>query len=85
MEKPTIDTKSKGDSSLAEKRRKAWKRKMKKILDVSKKDKKKVSEILHRWRKKQRRLLGIRHVEDPHPFEPTYVFYCLEDGCSVDM
>ena len=85
MEKPTVDTKAAGSVFLAEKRRKAWKRQMKKAIDISSKDKKRVSEILHKWRKKQRKLLGVKCVEDPHPFQNTYVFYCLDGRCSVDM
>jgi hypothetical protein len=78
MEKPTLDVITCGDRKLEEKRRKAWKRAMKKILDIPRKEKKKVAEILHKWRKRQRKFLGHRNIVDPDPYHKTYVFYCLD-------
>lgn len=78
MEKPTLDLTSLDDRALAKKRQKAWKKLMKKILAIPKDDRKKMASVLHKWRKKQRKLLDSDDIEDPHPFEATYVFYCLD-------
>jgi hypothetical protein len=74
MERPTLDI---DDLRSDEKRRKDWKKHMKNILYISKNDKQKVAYVVHKWRKKQRELLGKKDIEDPDPFVETYVFYCL--------
>lgn len=73
MEKPTIDVKIRTDDKLIRKR----KRRLKEAMDISKKERKKVAHVLHKWRKKQRELLDKDDIEDPDPFAKTYVFYCL--------
>lgn len=78
MEKPTLDITSLDDRTAAKKRQKAWKKMMKKILAIPKDDRKKIASVLHKWRKKQRKLLDSDDIEDPYPFDATYVFYCLD-------
>lgn len=78
MEKPTLDVDMRSNRKLVEKRKRSWNRFMKKVLDLPRKERKKASEALHTWRKKQRNLLGHRDIEDPNPFDKTYVFYCLD-------
>ena len=46
-------------------------------IEISKDDKKVISRILTRYRRKQRRLWG-KTVEDPDPYDSDYVFFCLE-------
>lgn len=75
--KPTLDVDNLEDHKVVEKRRKTWKRHLKSALYISKNDKQKVAYVLHKWRKKQRELLGQKDIEDPDPFVETYVFYCL--------
>lgn len=53
------------------------KRVIKATLDFSKKEKKMISKIISRLRRKQRRSLGTKDT-DPDPYDPDYVFYCLE-------
>lgn len=40
-------------------------------------DKKLVSHVLSRYRRRQRRLWG-KTVADPDPYDSDYVFYCLD-------
>lgn len=51
-----------------------WKRRIKRI-ELSQKTK--VSRILYKWRKRQAASLGYKS-EDPDPYNPSYVFFCLE-------
>ena len=46
-------------------------------IEIPKEEKKIVSRVLTRYRRKQRRLWG-KTVEDPDPYDSDYVFYCLE-------
>lgn len=78
MEKPTLDLTTLDDRKVVKKRQKAWKKLMKTVLAIPKDDRKKIAAVLHRWRKKQRKLLASEDIEDPYPFEATYVFYCLD-------
>lgn len=85
MGRPTILIYDETHPRLAEKRRKAWKRFLKKVLAIPQTEKKAATEILRKWRKKQRKLLHQKDIEDPHPFEHKYIFYCLEVNGRVDM
>lgn len=76
--RPIVDVDVEGDRKLEEKRKKEWKKHMKAVLYISKTEKQRVSYVLHKWRKKQRKLLGKKDIEDPDPFTETYVFYCLD-------
>ena len=51
---------------------------------ASSEDKKTIQKILTKWRRKQRKMDPSFGSDDPHPYEYTYVFYCLEDGAGVD-
>lgn len=42
----------------------------------TKEDKQRLYRILYTFRRKQRDLTD-ENVEDPDPYDPTYVFYCL--------
>lgn len=42
------------------------------------KDRAKAYRTLKKFREKQQDLLGDDSIEDPDPFEPTYVFYCFK-------
>lgn len=53
------------------------KRAIKAVLDFSKKEKKIVSKIISRLRRRQKRYLGTKDT-DPDPYDPDYIFYCLE-------
>lgn len=76
--RPIVDVDVEGDRKLEEKRKKEWKKHMKAVLYISKTEKQRVSYVLHKWRKKQRKLLDQKDIEDPNPFDETYVFYCLD-------
>jgi len=73
--RPTLDV----DSNLASLRvYNARKRQLRRALDtLTKEEKKLLSRVMSRYRRKQKKLLGHAD-EDPDPYEPKYVFYCLE-------
>lgn len=77
-EKPILDTTSKSTKFLIKERKRAMRYILEDALCLSGKEKRKVTRVLHKWRKKQRELLGHRDIEDPNPFDKTYVFYCLD-------
>lgn len=56
----------------------ARKRQLRRALDtLTKEEKKLLSRVMSRYRRKQKKLLG--HTEtDPDPYDADYVFYCLE-------
>jgi hypothetical protein len=49
----------------------------KKILKCDPRDHAKAYRIMKKFREKQQRLLGEESIEDPDPFEPTYIFFCF--------
>jgi hypothetical protein len=67
--KPTIDPESPKTS-----RRKLLER----IPKRSKKDQCRVYYMMRKFRQRQEELLGTENIEDPDPFEPTYIFYCFQ-------
>ncbi len=50
-------------------------------LELPKEEKKLASRVVSRYRRKQTQLWGKR-VSDPDPYDPDYVFYCLEGKCE---
>ena len=48
---------------------------------MSKEDRKTLSAVLSKYRRRQTKLLGHKE-EDPNPYDSDYVFYCLEDSDS---
>ena len=58
--------------------RKEWRRKIRELIHTDKKVRSRENRILRKWRDKQEELLGYEDEEDPDPYRPTYVFYCLE-------
>jgi hypothetical protein len=68
--KPTLDI---NKLEFCETRHREWKRHMKNLIRQSTR----MNRIVHKWRKKQECLIGSDQ-EDPDPYKPTYVFYCLE-------
>jgi hypothetical protein len=76
--RPTLDvTNLDSPHRLHSHRRKVMKRAIKAVLDFSKKEKKIVSKIISRLRRRQKRYLGTKDT-DPDPYDPDYIFYCLE-------
>ena len=75
--RPTLDvSKLKSPSRLKRQRRKAME------IEIPKRDKKIVSRVLSSYRRKQRRLLGETD-SDPDPYDPAYVFFCLDGEREV--
>lgn len=74
--RPTIDTDlPEGSSHLQTYRR----RQMEKRMPVlTTKERRRMSYILCKFRKKQVALLGDDYSSDPDPFRRTYVFYCFQ-------
>jgi hypothetical protein len=69
--RPTLDLDNlESPSSLVKSRRRALKRAM---LRTSR-----ASDVVSKYRRKQRRLLDGESDSDPDPYDPYYVFYCLD-------
>jgi hypothetical protein len=47
------------------------------LTTLSKEDKKRLTHVMSRYRRKQKKLWG-RSVSDPDPYDSHYVFFCLE-------
>ena len=50
----------------------------KRIPKYEKKDYAKMYRVMKKFREKQQMLLGEESIEDPDPFDRTYVFYCFK-------
>ena len=48
---------------------------------VSKSVRARMSYVVNKYRKKQRKMMEDDDIEDPNPYDDTYVFYCLEGAC----
>ena len=69
--RPTLDTLNlHSPESLRKKRRSALKHALGKLHPDA-------GRVVTKYRSRQAKLLGERD-EDPHPYSPTYVFYCLD-------
>ena len=55
---------------------------LKNVLAIPKEDEAQIRRVLAKYRRRQTRQLGCRD-EDPDPYDPSYVFYCL-DGRRED-
>lgn len=77
--KPTLNV---DDLRQCEEYRKEWKRKIRELIHTDKKVRSRENRILRKWRDKQDELLGYEDEEDPDPYQPTYVFFCLEAKCE---
>lgn len=76
--RPTLDvTNLDSPRSLHSHRKRTMRRILKAALDFSKKEKKVISKIISRLRRRQKRYLGTKD-SDPDPYDPDYIFYCLE-------
>jgi hypothetical protein len=76
--RPTLDvTNLDSPRSLHSHRRRTMRRILKAVLDLSKKEKKVVSKVISRLRRRQKRYLGTKD-SDPDPYDSDYIFYCLE-------
>jgi hypothetical protein len=73
--RPTIDTN--GSFRGASAREKAWRHRMQVILAIPKEEEDVIRKVLAAHRRRQTRKLGYRY-EDPDPYDPSYLFYCLE-------
>lgn len=60
------------------------KRMKNRLPQFSSEEKAVLRKIITKWRRRQRKLAPEYGTEDPHPYEYTYVFYCLEAGAAVD-
>jgi hypothetical protein len=67
--KPTIDPESPKTSRSQP---------LERIPKRSKKDQSRVYYMMRKFRQRQEELLGTENIEDPDPFEPTYIFYCFQ-------
>jgi hypothetical protein len=72
--KPTIDLSNLNGSRQLEALRR---RRMEAAIRTSDEDRKKITAVLRKYRSRQTKRLGYR-VEDPDPYEPEYLFYCLD-------
>ncbi len=77
--RPTLDVDNlRSPASLLQARRRAFK---KALIKMTKEDRKTLSAVLSKYRRRQTKLLGHKD-EDPNPYDSDYVFYCLEDSDS---
>ena len=49
----------------------------KKIVSYEPKERARVYRVMKKFRDKQCFLLGDKSIEDPDPFDPSYIFYCF--------
>ena len=68
--KPTIDTETEGDLDLFKKRQKELVKRMPRRT-------REVQYILTQYRELQRKLLKSPDIEDPYPYNRSYIFYCM--------
>lgn len=74
--RPTIETNlGEGLAALATQRMRELKKRMPVLSPTQKR---RMSYVLSKYRKKQLALLGDEYCSDPDPFSPTYVFYCFQ-------
>lgn len=71
--RPTLNVTNLNPSRSLVSGRKRRLRRILRVNGISKMD----AAILARYRRKQRRLWG-NTVEDPDPYDPDYIFYCLD-------
>jgi hypothetical protein len=45
---------------------------------MPKEERVRISYVVNKYRKKQRKLLEEDDIEDPNPYAASYIFYCLE-------
>lgn len=72
--RPTIDPDSPVSSMVKKLRANCMKQRMPKY---AKHDYAKMYYVMYKYRKRQRQLLEDNDIEDPDPYDPTYVFYCF--------
>jgi hypothetical protein len=76
--RPTLDVENLDISHRqSHQRKKAFRHRLKKLVNASSHEKHKISRILSKYRERQRRNLGSKD-EDPDPYDSKYIFYCLE-------
>lgn len=74
--RPTLDIDNLSSSrDLKDERRLRLKRIIRKF---TKDDKAALHAVLHKFRRRQKKLLDGGYESDPDPYEETYVFYCLD-------
>lgn len=74
--RPMIDTElSEGLASLNALRKRHFEKRMPVLTP---KERRRMSYVVSKYRKKQMALLDGEYVSDPDPFCPTYVFYCFQ-------
>ena len=72
--KPTLETE---DLRYCAQHGRRWRLVMNSVIVKDTCERKKTNSVVYRWRKKQARSFGYK-VEDPDPYDPSYVFFCLE-------
>jgi hypothetical protein len=75
--KPTIET-----EDLTHHNYKEWREMFRTATRLGEYERKKTSRVLRKWRRRQTKTLGYE-AEDPDPYSPTYVFFCLEVPSGV--
>jgi hypothetical protein len=69
--RPTLDVENlESPSELTKKRRRTMKRAVHRST--------RASDVVSKYRRKQRRLLDGDSDSDPDPYDPDYIFYCLD-------
>ena len=69
--RPTLDVTNLDSPESLRKKRKTM------LKDAMGKPHRDAGRVVTKYRSRQTKLLGERD-EDPHPYSPTYVFYCLD-------
>jgi hypothetical protein len=78
MDLPTMDPRPTLDVINLESPRRVYRERRRAMkLELPKEQKKIASRVVSRYRRKQKKLWG-KTVSDPDPYDPDYVFYCLE-------
>lgn len=77
METPRPTLIINGPSYGEKKRQILWEARLKRILAIPPEEEAIIRKILAAYRRRQTRKLGHKD-EDPNPYHPDYVFYCLD-------
>lgn len=74
--KPTLQT-DEDDLQYCAEHYRRWRVIVKTVIKKNSEDRKKTNKVIYRWRVKQQKSIGYKD-EDPDPYDPSYVFFCLE-------
>lgn len=76
--RPTIHTEGLTPNALVKQRQKLFEHRLEKLLNPSPEETRVYRQVLSTHRARQTRRLGSRRDSDPNPYDPSYIFYCLE-------